>query len=147
MQNSVRAIFPQRGGIGESQTKHTPLVVGMRAALVLIVCTCARMAHGLQALPSVARPVFTKPAAPNSLHPRPSNLLALRPQSNSQRVVAAQRGLVMQQANDDAKLIATFVAVSLGGYGLILLYDVYLNGLYIFGTQLIQGVNSVNGWS
>ena len=53
----------------------------------------------------------------------------------------------MQQANDDAKLIATFVAVSLGGYGLILLYDVYLNGLYIFGTQLIQGVNSVNGWS
>ena len=46
----------------------------------------------------------------------------------------------------DAKLIATFITVALGGYSLILAYDGYLNGFYLFGTCLYAGANS-GGWS
>ena len=46
----------------------------------------------------------------------------------------------------DAKLIATFITVALGGYSLILAYDGYLNGFYLFGKCLYAGANS-GGWS
>ena len=52
---------------------------------------------------------------------------------------------MQQGSSDDSKFIALFVITALGGYSLILAYDVYLNGLYLFGTEFIRGTQS-GGW-